>query len=283
MHTPPNLLDLQYNPLLSVGDVSGLFRDWEARSTRARVERYCVTDLHYGASRLQTLDIFPAPGRAAPVLVFIHGGYWRGSDKQVHSFLAPAFQAQGAVVVLVNYELCPAVTLSTICTQIAAALDWVHAHIASYGEDPRQVVLAGHSAGAHLAAMALLRTAHCARALCLSGLFDLAPLSEAPFLKKDLALDASTARTLSPVNFRPPPGLRVTAAVGALESEAFHRQSARLQASWGRAVVPTVRAIAGRHHFDILNDLATPGTVLHADACALLFDTDPGHPASSIL
>lgn len=288
MNDNPHWLDQQYNPFLSIGGVSALFSDWGMRSGQARAAHDCFVDLPYGPTRRQTLDLFPARGEGAPVLVFIHGGYWRGSDKAAHGFLAPSFVAMGAVVVLLNYDLCPTVPIGTICEQVAAALAWIHRHIASYGGDPRRIVLAGHSAGAHLAAMALLRGGSggagdgsappAKRALCISGLFDLAPLREAPFIRGDLALDPGAAHALSPVHFPAPPGGRVVAAVGALESEAFQQQTDRLQASWGRETVPVVDRIANRNHFDILNDLAEAGTLLHTRASALLLDRSASAP-----
>ncbi len=281
MQMSPQWLDQQYNPLISVRNAGALFSAWNARSAQARLEYDCRLDLSYGPTRRQVLDLFPATGKDVPVFVFIHGGYWRGSDKDSYGFLAPPFVEQGAMVVLLDYELCPGVSIGTICAQIDAALKWVEDNSALYGGDPRRITLAGHSAGAHLAAMAILNKERdtssvqqapaAARALCLSGLFDLAPLREAPFIRDDLNLDAVSVRQLSPIHHLPASGVQVRAAVGALESEAFHLQTASLQASWGPDRVAVIDPIENRHHFDLLNDLADPNMSLHREACSLLF------------
>ena len=111
--------------------------------------------MRYGPGTNETLDIYPTPAANAPVLVFIHGGYWRSSDKSLHGFLAPAFNADGALVMIPNYALCPAVGIEHIALQLARCLAWVHRHAALYGGNPSRIVVAGHSAGAHLAAMSL--------------------------------------------------------------------------------------------------------------------------------
>lgn len=281
METDTKWLDREYNPLLSIVDATALFTDWMARSEMARVENECHVDLAYGPSRGQKMDLFSPAGDGKPVFVFIHGGYWRGSDKAAHSFLAPPLVAQGAVVALLNYDLCPLVSIETIYEQVTAAVIWIYKNIHRYGGNRSRIVLGGHSAGAHLAAMLLLQDwkEHGAglpddlvtRALCISGLFDLQPLRLAPFLRDDIRLDEASAYKLSPANFSPRPGRRVAAAVGALESSAFHQQTALLQTQWGDEAVAWVDSIPGRNHFDVLNDLAQPGTLLHQRACELLF------------
>ena len=96
----------------------------------------------YGQGDKEKLDIFPCTSakttssKAAPVLIFIHGGYWRSLDKADQSFLAPAFTQQGSCVVIPNYSLCPAVTVSDIVLQLVKAVAWVYKNIDKYGGDP---------------------------------------------------------------------------------------------------------------------------------------------------
>jgi arylformamidase len=78
------------------------------------------------------------------VLVYIHGGYWRALDKSDQSFVAPAFTTAGAVVVVPNYALAPAVTLEHITLQLVKAVEWVWRHAAELGADPSRIVVAGH-------------------------------------------------------------------------------------------------------------------------------------------
>lgn len=265
-------LDLEYNPLLAVPDPASVFADWNRRSANTRETNLHFSGVPYGPSTGQMLDIFPSPCPGTPVLVFIHGGFWRGSDKSAHSFLAPAFTSRGATVVLLNYDLCPSVRIETIVAQVSRGMAWVQRHIGAYGGDPQRITLAGHSAGAHLAAMLLVRkrsAAHedlpapiASRALCISGLFDLDTVRHVPFLQPDIALTHESARMLSPITNGPRDGISVHAVVGALESSEFQRQNSLLGAHWGTGAVPVTEKIAGRRHFDILEELTDPSTRL---------------------
>lgn len=274
-------LDKEYNALARLANARRMFDGWAARSALARAGHVCREGLHFGTSVAETLDVFPAQRPDAPVLVFIHGGFWRGSDKSLHSFLAPAFVARGAAVVLLNYGLCPAVAMETIRDQIRQALAWIYRNARGFNGDPRRLVVAGHSAGAHLAALMLTQDwpAIAAglphdllqQALCISGLFDLEPIRRTPFLQPDLALTPESAKALSPTTAPKPHNTVVYTLVGALESAEFQRQNGLLRAHWGDATVPVCEAIPQRHHFDVLEDMADAGSRLHALAVQLLF------------
>ncbi|GIW92458.1 MAG: hypothetical protein KatS3mg110_0499 [Pirellulaceae bacterium] len=113
-------------------------------------------DLPYAGTthRLQTLDVYaPSGGSHHPVLVWIHGGGWRQGDKSNVQHKPQAFIQHGFVFVSVNYRLAPEVSLKEMAGDVAKAIRWVHDHIADYGGDPRAIYVAGHSAGAHLAAL----------------------------------------------------------------------------------------------------------------------------------
>jgi len=275
----PIWLDAQYNNRARIADHAQLFERWARASQQARREQPAHLDLRYGDHPAETLDIFPAPDRSAPVFVFIHGGYWRSLDKRDHSFVAPALTRAGAMVVVPNYALCPSVNIETIVMQMVRALAWVHRHAAHYGGDPTRIVVAGHSAGGHLAAMLLacrwadvgrdLPAALVRKALSISGLFDLEPLRHAPHLQLDLRLTRQSARRLSPARFPAPAG-ELHAVVGALESEEFLRQNALIREKWGTRAVPSCEAIAGCNHLNIVEGLADPQTRLHWLALDLL-------------
>ena len=273
-------LDAQYNNRARIPGHAAIFERWRRDSARARTESPCrIDDLAYGAGPNETLDLFPAARPDAPVLVFIHGGWWRSLDKSDHAFIAPAFARAGALVVLPNYALCPAVSIETITLQMVRALAWVHRHAADHGGDPKRIVVAGHSAGGHLAAMLLscrwrsvapdLPARLVASALSISGLFDLEPLRRTPFLQHDLRLTPASVARLSPRRFAAPPG-RLFATVGADESDEFLRQNRSIREAWGARAVPVCEAIAGAHHLDVLHALADPGARLHRLALHLL-------------
>ena len=93
------------------------------------------------------LDIFPAPQPEAPIMVFIHGGYWMMASSKEFSFVAKGMVSAGITTVVVNYELCPKVTIDEIVRQTRAAIAWVYQNAKSFGADPNRIYVSGHSAG----------------------------------------------------------------------------------------------------------------------------------------
>ena len=269
----PAWLEQQYDNRARVPDHASHFLKWAAASAHTRAHAPCVLDVRYGDGPSETLDVFPTTVPGAPVLVFIHGGYWRSLDKADHSFVAPSFTADGALVLVPNYALAPAVTLEDITLQLARAVEWAWRHAAEHGGDPSRIVVAGHSAGGHLAAMMLscrwkqladdLPAQLVQGALSLSGLYDLEPLRHTPFLQADLRLTPASVRRLSPAFFPRPRGKLVTL-VGALESEEFQRQNQLIRDVWGPTAVPVCATVEGADHFTILRHLADPDSHVHA-------------------
>ena len=277
----PVWLDAQYNNRARVADHVQVLANWARASTLARSGAPgAQLDVSYGEDASETLDIFPAPQAGAPVLVFIHGGYWRSLDKSDHSFVAPAFNAAGATVVVPNYALCPAVTVEHITLQMARALAWVWRHAAGFGGDPARIALAGHSAGGHLATMLLscrwkdladdLPAQPVSGALSISGLYDLEPLRHTPTLQPSLKLTPASVTRLSPAFFPRPKGGKLYAAVGLDESDEFLRQNRLIRDVWGPTAVPVCETVPGTNHFTVLNRLADPAHRLHELALRLL-------------
>lgn len=272
-------LDAQYNNRARVPGHEAVMERWTRASELARDKASRRLDLRYGDGTGETLDLFPAPRRDAPVLVFIHGGYWRSLDKSDFSFVAPAFVAAGACVVVPNYALCPAVSMETIALQMTRAIAWVWRHAAQYGADAKRIVVAGHSAGGHLAAMLMccdwkavdpaLPQGLVGRALSISGLFDLDPLVDTPFLRDDLRLTRESALRLSPATFPRPAGT-LHAVAGGAESEEFLRQNRLIRERWGERTVPVCEELPGCNHFDIVQQLVDPRARLHGHARDLL-------------
>lgn len=272
----PSVLDALYNNRALVPEFPRLLQRWQQASSLARKGLEHHRDIAYGLTAAETLDLFPAvspPGAGlAPVLVFIHGGYWRSLDKSDFSFIAPVFTAAGALVVVPNYGLCPAVSIDTIAQQMKRMLVWVARHAQAHGGDPRRILVAGHSAGGHLAALLMgcdwpaegsdLPADLASRALSISGVFDLEPLVKVPFLQPDLRLSAESARRLSPASMPAPSG-RLLALVGGAESPAFIAQNALIAERWGPTVVPVCETVPGRHHFDVLDPFVDPDAPLH--------------------
>lgn len=271
----PDWLEQQYNNRARVPDHAEHFRKWAEASELTRLQSDCSLDIAYGNGDGEALDVFrpAARGPAAPVLVFIHGGYWRSLDKSQHSFVAASYNAAGALVVVPNYALAPAVTLEHITLQMTRALAWVWRHAAEHGGDRSRIVVAGHSAGGHLAAMLLscrwkevdpaMPAQALAGALSISGLYDLEPMRLTPSLQADLRLTPASVRRLSPAFFPRPKG-RLNVAAGALESEEFLRHNQLIRDQWGPTAVPVCETVPGADHFSILRHLADPDAQLHA-------------------
>ena len=282
-HHPPGWYDDQYNNRARIPGHPAILQHWFESSAQARAELPCELDVPYGQADSEKLDIFGSrSARGAPVLVYIHGGYWRALDKRDQSFVAAPFVKAGALVVLPNYALAPAVSVRHIVLQMVQALVWMHRHIQAHGGNPKRIVVAGHSAGGHLAAMMLacrwpevaadLPPQLLHAALSISGVFDVEPLRHAPFLAPDLQLTAAQARALSPALMDAPQRGHLLAVVGGEESEEFHRQNQLIRQAWGQRAVPVCESVPGRNHMDVLNALTEPGLRLHELAMGLLFD-----------
>jgi arylformamidase len=245
---------------------------WMRDSAVARAQMRCALDLRYGLSGRERLDVFPAERPGAPVVVFIHGGYWRALDKSDHSFVAPALQAMGATVVVPSYDLCPAVSVPQITLQMVRALAWVWRHIDAYHGDPSRITVMGHSAGGHLSAMMLrclwqrfdpgLPRQLVHKALSISGVHDLDPLSRTPFLQVDLRLTPQDVARASPARLPAPEGT-LYAVAGADESPEFVRQTRLIAQAWGSRVVPVCETLAGLNHFSVIESLCDRGSRLN--------------------
>jgi len=263
----PAWLDAQYNNRARIADSADIFQRWQRASALSRERSPCRLDLAYGDGPDERLDLFTTTRAQAPVLVLLHGGYWRSLDKADHSFVAPSFVADGALVVVPNYSLCPAVRMDLILLQTAQALAWTWRNAALYGGDPQRIVVIGHSAGGQLAAMLLcclwpllgadLPADLVKGAMAISGLHDLEPVRRSPYLQNDLHLTPTLVRKLSPANM-PAPKAPLYAVVGGLESEEFLRQNRLIRQAWGAKAVPVCEPIADCNHLTILHDLADP-------------------------
>jgi arylformamidase len=296
----PDWLQAQYDNRALVSDFATVMQGWFDASALARQNSRALLDVPYGPDPSEKLDVFlPALGTeastqantessetaaGAPVLIFIHGGYWRALDKADFSFVAPAFNAQGALVLVPNYALCPAVSIEHIVLQMAAVVVWAWRHAAQHGGDPARIALVGHSAGGHLATMLLscrwadlpaargagLPPQPLAGALSISGLFDLEPLRHTPFLQADLRLTPASVARLSPAFFARPKGAKLMATVGLDESDEFRRQTQLIREVWGPTAVPVCETLPHCNHFTVLHQLANPKGRLHHLALRLL-------------
>jgi len=267
-------LEQRYNNRAAVPDFAQHFDRWTRSSKVARDELDCDLDIPYGDHPMEKVDIFRAEGRSRALLMFIHGGYWRALDKRDHSFIAPGLTEAGVTVAVPNYALCPAVTIPQICTQMVRALAWLWHHAGEYGADRSRITVWGHSAGGHLAAMmqsalwpqfdAALPRNLVKNSLSISGLFDLEPVRQTPFLMDSLRLTPQDALRASPARMPAPAHGDLYAVAGAQESAEFIRQNQLIAEVWGGKRVPVCEALAGLNHFSVLEALTLPGHRLQA-------------------
>jgi arylformamidase len=261
------------------------FARWARDSAAVRAARPAHLDLAYGPGPAETLDLFPVEGastgaKGAPLLAFIHGGYWQALDKSDYSYLAPAFAADGIALASLNYGLAPDTDIGTMIDQVRAALAWLHREAAGYGVDPDSIVVAGHSAGGHLAAMALstdwpvldpalpgdLLAGGCA----ISGVYDLEPI-RLSYHNKVLHIAPEEVRPWSPLHQLPDRAPPLLMAVGSEETQEFLYQHAEYAAAWEACGLPLGEVdMTGLHHFTAVDALGDRGHPLFAAVRQLL-------------
>lgn len=265
----------EYNNRDRVPDHPRIIAGWYSDAGTYREGASMEADISYGARPRNRLDLFKVQdGRDSCLAVFIHGGYWRSLDKSAFSHMARGLNRHGVSVAVPNYTLCPEVTLPDIVDEIRQCCLFLHQRF------DRPLMLAGHSAGGHLAAcMAATPWERygapadlVAGCFAVSGIFDLRPLRATP-LNEDLRLTEADCLVASPLLWPMPNRPRFESWVGAEESAEFLRQARSLAAAWtglgfscGYATVP------GKNHFSVigaLSDPESPMTMRAAEMAAL--------------
>lgn len=279
-----------YSPSSCIGgDYAPFLQQYATRSADVLRTHPARRGMAYGALASNTLDLFlpssakphgPSGPVLPPLLVFIHGGYWQELSKNESLFAAEGCLAFGSAFAALDYTLAPQATVEQIVIECRNALRWLHAHADELGFDARRMVVAGSSAGAQLAAMCCVRgwpgdsdlpDGLPAAAALVSGVFELAPLVGTS-INDALALTPESAARVSPIRFdlaRFPPAL---VCWGEVETAAFKAQSRAFAQTISAAGVapPQLFEVPGRNHFDVVLDLAQPGTALGRATLALL-------------
>ena len=240
-------LDAAYNNAVAVKNSAAIVDDWTRRTAEIRKRFSDSLDIPYGNGERNRIDLFTAkPG--APLLAFIHGGWWQNRAKENFGFIAEGPLAHGISVAMVGYTLAPGKRLTGIVAEIHAALDFLSARNPS-------LYVSGWSAGGHLTAMAMSHPAAKA-GLAISGAYDLEPI-RLNYVNDKLRLDEEEARRMSPM-LLPAPTQPLIVTYGGAELPEMRRQSE----DYGKHIGRPARALAGHDHFTILDELASPAGAL---------------------
>lgn len=279
-------LDEQYDVRAAVGE--GAFQayldDYAQLSERAREQLPCELGVRYGPTRAETLDLFHPPtamsgvnarpeseADGAPLLVFFHGGFWRARSAREFSLCALGPAAAGIATAVVDYALCPKVTIAEIVRQARAAIAFLHTHASNLGIDRKRIVVCGDSAGAQLTALCLATDwegdyalpVECLQAgIGISGVYDLLPLPHS-FLAPALQLSVGDARRLSPLHELPERSPPLLITYGERDTAEFGRQSKDFYAArrW-RGLPGEIYPQPDADHFSALIGLAKPSSEL---------------------
>ncbi|MGB6310483.1 MAG: alpha/beta hydrolase [Steroidobacteraceae bacterium] len=263
-------IDAEYNPELRV-ESRAPFIDWYVRrSALARAQLACRLDVPFGPTTPETLDLFPAATPRSPILLFIHGGYWRALSSKEFSFVASGLVPLGVSVAVMNYALCPQVTIAEISRQSRAAIAWLARNAEQLSGDPSRIFAAGHSAGGQQVGM-LLSGAHLPQTgapdslkggVAISGLFDLRPLQHS-WLQPTLELSDALCAEQSPALHIPARAAPLLVSVGGEESAAFIGQSQDYHAAWTAAGLEArYLPLPGANHYEAVYGLDDPQSLL---------------------
>ena len=263
-------LELHFDPRVAAPDYPRWAEERRVASLKARSTLKSSLNVPYGNSPRQVMDIFPTDKPGAPVLVHIHGGYWRGGGKDDNCHFVELFVQAGVTVVLLEYDLCPKVTVSEIVRQVRSAVVWVYGHISEYGGDPSRLYISGVSAGGHLVAMDLahdwekegLPRRLIKGAVAISGVYDLDAVLHID-VNEEIRLNPETARENSPFLHPPLPYAPLIVAVGGGEPRGWKQMSEDFfRLCRGRGVECEYIEVPDVHHYALSSQLADTASPL---------------------
>ena len=235
----------------------------------------------YGPTEIEKLDIYSPKRGNAPVMVFIHGGAWRGGRSKDYAFLAENFVRAGAHFVVVDFAWAQDVggSLFAMADQVRRAVAWCHRNAASFGGDTNRLYVSGHSSGGHLAGVVAvtdwqrdfgLPPDAVKGTVCVSGIYDLQPVrlsSRSGYVKftDDMVQALSTMRYIERI--RAP----MVVAYGKLESPEFQRQNREFAEALQAAGRPVLLVVGeGYNHFELIETLASPYGLVGRPALELM-------------
>jgi arylformamidase len=251
-------LDAQYEQRTFVPHADRIIARFAAASDAVRARLGEPQTRRYGESEVEALDIYGTP--RDKFVVFVHGGAWKRMTRRVNAYPAEVFIGAGATYAAVGFGLLPSITLPEMARQVRQALTFIQD---TY--QPRRLVLVAHSSGAHLSACALTQLSFISSALLVSGCYDLLPVRLSA-RNEYVRLDERLEDEYSPIRHAARIRCPVTVAWSEKEGAEFARQSREFA---GRLHAPTILA-KGLNHFEIIETLADPGSLLASTAVKML-------------
>lgn len=253
-------LEREYTPASRVENIQKFLDHYATAGDHSR-KNIQHDKIQYGSHNDEWLWLAPstnAENLERRLVVFVHGGFWRRLSADDGTFLTPEWHQLGYDFASINYSLCPNEQLETLVDQTLRAIQFMQT---TY--DPSNIILIGHSAGAQLIAMTLARSTapRFARAILVSGIFDLEPITKTS-INDSTRLDAESSYRLSPINLvSQAKNTPLVIIWGEIETDEFKRQSRDYETAWNKTDEHTPcisREISKRNHFDILYDLTSP-------------------------
>ena len=264
-------LDTQYSPSKAGIDSPAYMNWYKTNSAKVREELPCQLNVPFGYTLTEHLDIFPTSQTHAPIMIFIHGGYWTMASSKEFSFVAKGMVSAGITTVVINYALCPKVTIDEIVRQTRAAITWVYQNAKSFGGDPNRIYVSGHSAGGHLTAMSMITKwendyglpNNLIKGGCvISGLFDLMPFPYT-WLQPKIQLTWGEVLRNSPIRHIPETAGSLIVTYGEEESSEFHRQSQDFFNAWkSKGLQGKCLAQPGKNHFTAIDGFLSTNSLL---------------------
>ncbi len=263
-------IEAQFNPRTTVPDVDIYTVRGDKLSEQARQRYSFEANVRYGDGPLATLDYFPASRPGRPLVVFLHGGYWRARDKDNYTFVVEGLISADCSVVVMNYDLCPAVKLSEIVQQVKDGFEWIANQSGRWGFDPKQIFAFGHSAGAHLIAAILAQTGESyqlpkgiiKKAYLISGVYDVAPVLDMS-INAEIRLLPEEVEAMSPLNFSFDPETDYEVYAGGAEPRDWIAESSRFAEHLTKNGCAVYHAtLDDLNHYSLMFELETPEGLL---------------------
>ncbi len=257
--------EIEYNPRLSISDAADYGPKWTGWAENTRKNTPHLSNVAYGDHPREIMDVFSVKD-AKGAVIFIHGGYWRSFSKDVFSWSAEALNQYGMTVAVINYPLCPEVTVADIVVSCRKAISKLWHDILTPVEKSNLIVT-GHSAGGYLTA-AMFATdwtlfnmpiTPFKGGVPISGVFDIQPLINTT-INEQVRLTEESAAALNLLAQKPLVQAPFIPLYGALESSEFRRQSEAIAKLWPLSE-PAI-GFADRHHLNVVEGVNEPGSPL---------------------